>query len=46
MHDWFHSDVIGWHQWGLSALLAVAIFLLAEANKALTRRVGESRGRR
>ncbi|MCL2515099.1 MAG: HAD-IC family P-type ATPase [Microbacteriaceae bacterium] len=43
MHDWFGSDVIGWHQWGLSALLALAVFLLAEANKALTRDIGARR---
>ena len=43
MHDWFGSDMIGWHQWGLSALLAIVIFLLAEANKALTKRIGGSR---
>jgi magnesium-transporting ATPase (P-type) len=45
MHDWFQAAPIDWHQWGLSALLAIVIFLLAEANKALTRRIGEPRGR-
>ncbi|GAA4159376.1 cation-transporting P-type ATPase [Gryllotalpicola daejeonensis] len=46
MHDWFGSDVIDWHQWGLSALLAIVVFVLAEVNKALTRRIGESGGAR
>jgi magnesium-transporting ATPase (P-type) len=43
MHDWFGSAPIGWHQWGLSALLAVAVFLLAEANKVLTKNIGGKR---
>ncbi|AYG02739.1 cation-translocating P-type ATPase [Gryllotalpicola protaetiae] len=41
MHDWFGSGPIDWHQWGLSALLAIVIFLLAEVNKRLTRSIGD-----
>ncbi|GAA4182004.1 HAD-IC family P-type ATPase [Gryllotalpicola koreensis] len=46
MNDWFSSDAIDWHQWVLSAALAVVIFFLAELNKALTRRIGERKVRR
>ncbi|WP_344773472.1 HAD-IC family P-type ATPase [Gryllotalpicola kribbensis] len=46
MHIWFLSDTIDWHQWGLSALLAIVVFFLAEGNKALTRRIGETGGAR
>jgi len=42
MHDWFGSDVIDWHQWGLSALLAIVVFVLAEVNKSLTKRIGQN----
>ena len=38
MHSWFRSAPISWTSWALSAAFAVAVFLLAEAGKALGRR--------
>jgi len=40
MHDWFGSAPIDWHHWGVAAGLAVVVFLLAEANKAVTKGIG------
>jgi len=37
MHAWFKSAPIGWRDWGLSILLAIGVFLLAEAGKAVGR---------
>ena len=38
MHDWFDSAPIGLRQWALTAGLAIVVFLLVEAMKALDRR--------
>ena len=39
MHDWFDSAPIGARDWGLTAVFAVAVFLLAELGKVVARRV-------
>ncbi|MEL7978074.1 HAD-IC family P-type ATPase [Isoptericola sp. F-RaC21] len=38
MHDWFDSAAIGWAEWGKTAGLALVVFLLVEAVKAVGRR--------
>ncbi|GIG39558.1 cation-translocating P-type ATPase [Cellulomonas phragmiteti] len=39
MQSWFDSAPIGWRDWGLSLLVAVGVFLLSEAGKAVARRL-------
>ena len=39
MHTWFDSAPIGPRDWGLTLAVAVAVFLLCEAGKAVARRV-------
>ncbi|TNU73158.1 HAD-IC family P-type ATPase [Miniimonas arenae] len=39
MNSWFDSAPIGFYQWGLTFGLAIVVFLLSEAGKAVLRRV-------
>ncbi|QEO15937.1 HAD-IC family P-type ATPase [Agromyces intestinalis] len=38
MHTWFGSAAIGPREWGLTAAIALAVFLIVEAAKAIARR--------
>jgi magnesium-transporting ATPase (P-type) len=40
MNDWFGSAPLGPAEWGLTAIVAIAVFLLVEAQKALAGRMG------
>jgi magnesium-transporting ATPase (P-type) len=46
MNDWFGSAPIGLRDWGISLGLAILVFLLAEAGKALVRRTAPARSTR
>lgn len=43
MNTWFGSSPIGLHSWALTAGIAVLVFLVMEAAKAVIRRVGDRR---